>query len=341
MTGTADRPRAGGRRTRLFATCAPGLRRMLRHQLEATDGVTVTGTGFDGLSDIVFAEADRDGRAGILRLRLADEVFAEIGRARRGTGPRAVASMIFDQAQLERGLSVWAQEVRPLAGSMTFGVSALVLADSTFRPADLRQAMAALIAAAKPRWRPDSQPQLDVRICEWHDGQYAAGVRLAGAGAPRDGNPRRSIAAAMVQLAGSARRGGEALLDPCCGTGVILAEALAAGWRAEGTDTDPQAVALASAAAAGATVGLGDPRELLMSDASVAACVSVLRSGPHQGEWQDWASAVLAELSRVTRSGGPVVLLAPELPRSGALRLRKQVPVRLPGARSIWAFRRH
>jgi hypothetical protein len=60
--------------------------------------------------------------------------------------------------------------------------------------------------------------------------------------------------------------------------------------------------------------------------------------------WQDWAGAVLAELSRVTRSGGSVVLLAPEMPRlavPGSLRLRRQVPIRLAGhPSSIWVFRR-
>ena len=60
--------------------------------------------------------------------------------------------------------------------------------------------------------------------------------------------------------------------------------------------------------------------------------------------WQDWAAAALAELSRVTRSGGSVVLLAPEMPRPavpGSLRLRRQVPIRLAGAAtSVWVFRR-
>jgi len=62
------------------------------------------------------------------------------------------------------------------------------------------------------------------------------------------------------------------------------------------------------------------------------------------GGWQDWAEAALAEMSRVTRTGGSVVLLAPDLPRPaipGTLRLRRQVPVRLAGSRStIWVFRR-
>jgi hypothetical protein len=49
-------------------------------------------------------------------------------------------------------------------------------------------------------------------------------------------------------------------------------------------------------------------------------------------------------MTRVTRSGGSVVLLAPELPRPaipGTLRLRRQVPIRLAGSGlTIWVFRR-
>lgn len=93
-----------------------------------------------------------------------------------------------------------------------------------------------------------------------------------------------------------------------------------------------------------ADVQLGDARELLVPDDSVQACVSWLPSRAAAGDWREWAAAVLTELSRVTRTGGSVVLLAPELPRASipsALRLRRQVPVRMPdGAASIWVFRR-
>jgi tRNA G10 N-methylase Trm11 len=152
----------------------------------------------------------------------------------------------------------------------------------------------------------------------------------------------------MVEMAGSAGAGGQAvgtLLDPCCGAGAILAEALAAGWAAEGTDIDAAAIEVAARNAPGARVQLGDARDLLLPDDYAGACVSRLPSGRQAlGGWQDWAAAVLAEMSRVTRSGGSVVLLAPQVPRSAipaALRLRRQVPVRVLGtAATIWVFRR-
>jgi hypothetical protein len=357
MTAPAGALRSRGRGTRLFATCVPGLGRMLRRQLDALDGVNPTGTGFDGRADIVFFEADRGGRAGALRTRLADDVCAEIGRASRasGGGPGAVASMAWQRDAVQRALSVWAEEVRPLAGSMTFRVTARVLSEARFRRADLRRAMAGVIAADKPRWKLADPAQLEIRVSEWHDGQYVAGLRLGdGSGhiAPGQDSTRASVAlpptvgAAMVQLAGPPGRAGQptgTLLDPCCGTGTILAEALAAGWTADGCDIDPGAVEAAMRTAAGARVQLGDARELLLPDDWVGACVSWL-PGRVPGGWPDWLEAVLAELSRVTHSGGSVVLLSPDLPRSavpGSLRLRRQVPVRVAGtATSIWVFRR-
>ena len=83
MAGRGGQPQPRTRRTRLFAACVPGLGRMLRRQLDAIDGIDVTGTGSDGLSDLVFFEADRDGRAYALASRLAEDIFAEIGRASR------------------------------------------------------------------------------------------------------------------------------------------------------------------------------------------------------------------------------------------------------------------
>jgi SAM-dependent methyltransferase len=356
MAGRGAQPQPRSRRIRLFATCVPGLGRMLRRQLDAIDGIDVTGTGFDGLSDIVFFEADRDGRADALASRLGEEFFAEIGKASRaaGSGAAAVASMAWQPDAVQRALSVWADEVRPLAASMTFRVVVRVLSEARFRRADLRRALADLIARDKPRWRFADPGQLQISITEFHDGQYVTGLRLSDSGtrqhhvseAERQSGLPPTLAAAMVELAGSPGRVGRTLLDPCCGAGTVLSAALAADWTAEGTDIDAAAVEAAARNAPGASVQLGDARELLLPDDYVAACVSSLPSAQFglPGGWQDWAEAALAEMSRVTRTGGSVVLLAPELPRPaipGTLRLRRQVPVRLAGSRStIWVFRR-
>lgn len=359
MTGRGEQVRSRARQTRLYATCVPGLGRMLRRKLDAIDGVVSTGTGSDGRADIVFFEADRAGRVAVLQSRLTETVFAETGRASRvaGAGAMAVASMAWQADAVQRALSVWAEEVRPLAGSMTFRVVARVRGEARFLRNDLRQAMTAVISRDKPRWEAADPAQVEIWISEFHDGQYAAGLRLRAASRDQDGDGQLpepgglppTVAAAMVDLAGRPGTAGPArtLLDPCCDAGTILAEALAAGWAAEGTDISESALVAAARRAPAAAVELGDARELLLPDACVAACVSRLPSGRRlraAGEWQDFAGTVLTEMSRVTRSGGGVVLLATELPRPaipGALRLRRQLPIWLLGTRqTIWVFHR-
>jgi len=332
---------------------------MLRRRLDAIDGVVTTGTGSDGRADYVFFEADGAGRAEALDSRLAENVFAETGRASRvgAAGAVAVASMAWQAEAVQRALSVWAQEVRPLAGSMTFRVVARVRGEARFRRTDLRQAMTAVVSRDKPRWQAAAPAQVEIWISEFHDGQYTAGLRLrdTARGQDHDGDAQQhdalppTVAAAMVDLAGrpGAARPAGTLLDPCCGFGTILAEALAAGWAAEGTDIDESAVDVVARHVPAARVELGDARELLLPDECVGACVSRLPSGRRfqlPGAWQDWAGAVLIEMSRVTRTGGAVVLLTPDVPRPvipSALRLRRQVPIRLPaGGQTIWVFRR-
>ena len=137
------------------------------------------------------------------------------------------------------------------------------------------------------------------------------------------------------------------LLDPCCGSGTILGEALAAGWRARGLDIDPEAVRAARRNAPGADVRVGDARALEVGDHGVGASVANLPFGQRygvQGDPHDWLGSVLGELARVTRPGGRVVLLHPRLPHSvvpGTLRMRDRMPIRLLGmGTTVWVYDR-
>ena len=137
------------------------------------------------------------------------------------------------------------------------------------------------------------------------------------------------------------------LLDPCCGSGTILGEALAAGWRARGLDIDPEAVRAARRNAPGADVRVGDARGLEVADHGVGASVANLPFGQRysvQGDPHGWLRSVLGELARVTRPGGRVVLLHPRLPHSvvpGTLRMRDRVRIRLLGmGTTVWVYDR-
>jgi Methyltransferase domain len=336
------------RRSAFFATCPAGLARILREQLAAIPGVEVTGSGSDGQADYVLFDADRDGRVEALRSRLAADVFADAGRASRAgiTDAALLAGRCWRPDSAQRALSVWAGQVRPLGARMTFRVTTRVQTGPRVLRAGLRGALTDVIQRDRPRWSPAGQAQLEIWLSEWRDGELVTGLLLS---RKRPGGPGGDVgevgevgevgpvAAAMVHLAGDAAG---VLLDPCCGTGVVLAEALAAGWAAEGTDCAPAALAAARMAAPGASVREGDAAEILEPDDSVAACVCVLPRETQEG----WLRMALAEMSRVTRGGGAVVLRAPDIPRDvtpGALRLRRQVPVRLgTGRETIWVFRR-
>jgi tRNA G10 N-methylase Trm11 len=165
-----------------------------------------------------------------------------------------------------------------------------------------------------------------------------------GRAAERPGALRPTVAAAMVRLAGEPPG---ILLDPCCGSGTILAEAAQVGWQARGVDIDPEAIRATHQNAPKAQVNLGDARRLELGDQSMDACVSNLPFGLQyevQGGMEGWLRAVLGELNRVTRPGGRVVLLAPSLPASvvpPTWRRTTRLPIRLLGTKTVlWAIDR-
>jgi RMKL-like, methyltransferase domain len=308
--------------SRFFATCPAGLGRILRDRLAAEPGVKVTARGTDSESDYVLFDADRTGRAGALRCRLADGVFTEAGRASRGADPRALAAACWRPESAQRALSVWAEQVRPLSPVMSFRVTTRARTGPGTLRSGLRPAMIEAVSRYRPRWQPSASGELEIWLAEWHDGDVVAGLRLGGNGGGPAVMPA-AVAAAMVFLAG---KPGGFLFDPHCGSGTILTEAVAAGWTAEGTDVPAPPVRGARE---------GNASEILEPDDSVDACVTRLGPGP---------ATALAEMSRVTHGGGAVIVLAADIAREfipPALRLRRQVPVRLgTGRQVIWVFRR-
>ncbi len=345
---------ASRKAVRMFATAVPGLSPLVNRELATLPGVTVEGSGFDGRSDVAVFEAAPGSRGAVLALGLTEDVFVEVGRTLRAEGDRAawIAGRIWRPERVQRALAVWADEVRPLSGSMTFRVIARVRQERSFLRTELRQRLTETIKRNRPSWRVADPAQIELWITEYAPGRFVAGLRLSDATmrqhdgrlVERAGALRPTVAAAMVRLAGAASG---VLVDPCCGSGTILGEAVAAGWSAKGRDIDPEAVTAARRNVPGAEVRVGDARALELGDATVGACVSNLpfgqRYGVH-GDMDAWLRSVLGEVVRVTRPGGKVVLLAPAVPRSvvpDRLRLRDRFPIRLLGTKTtIWGYDR-
>jgi 23S rRNA G2445 N2-methylase RlmL len=339
--------------TRMFATVVPGLAALVARELTQLPGVRAAGTGFDGRADIVLIDVDRGARDPLWSMRTVEDLFVEVGQARRADGdrPQGIAERVWRPDRVEKALSVWAAAVRPLAGAMSFRVIARVLQEHSFRRTDLRTALTRSISADRPKWRFADPAQLEFWICEYRPGSLVAGVRLStgsmrqhgGRVTERSGALRPTVAAMMVRLAGDPDG---RLLDPCCGSGTILGEATAAGWdEVTGGDIDPAAVGIAAGNAPAANVRQWDVRRLDLPDSSVGAVVTNLPFG-RQFEvprpMTAWLTRALAELARVVRGGGRVVVLAPDIPAGAmppGLTMRHRDPVRLLGTRTtLWVF---
>jgi hypothetical protein len=325
------------RRSEFFATCPPGLGRLLRDQLAGVGGVEVIAAGSDGGSDVVLFEADRAGRVRAAAHRLADGVFATAARARRDgtTDPAVLAARCWPRDGAQRALSLWAEQVQPLSSALSYRIAVRARTGPAPLRSGLRPALAEAIRRDRPRRRPSGQGVLEILLSEWQASELVTGLRLGGnRGDPAAPVPA-AVAAAMVTLAGPPAG---VLLDPSCGDGTILTEAVAAGWAAEGTQRDPDVTG--PVRSPGAPVRAGDAAEILEPDGALGACVTRLAAGTGPAG----VAVALAEMSRVTRTGGAVVLLAADVPRTAwppALRLRKQVPVQLAAGReTIWVYRR-
>jgi 23S rRNA G2445 N2-methylase RlmL len=335
-----------------FAATVPGLGGLLRDEVSAHPALEPEGEpGFDGRADIVFFRVRRGARFRLDSLRLAEDVFVQIAGSGGGPADR-VASALLPRDGLERALSARSGYAGHLSPSMTFRVIARVMDESRFKRTDLRGAVERAIAAGRPRWRRTDPADLEVWVAEHRRARFVSGLRLSDQRMRQHGGERAQerhgalrpvVAAAMVRLAGPAPG---RLLDPCCGTGTIAAEASAAGWRAWASDIDDDAVTAARANAPDAVIERADARNLPQAAGEFDAVVTNLpfgrqfRVGPGR---DSWLTAVLREAARVTRPGGRVVLLAPPpLPhQTPALVPAGSYPVRLLGVPvRIWAYDR-
>ncbi|MGH3437943.1 MAG: TRM11 family SAM-dependent methyltransferase [Pseudonocardiaceae bacterium] len=347
--GTDPQRRAGA--PGFFATTLPGLGRLLRQEITAhPDLEPLDELGNDGRADIVFFRMHRGAKPDLATLRLAEDVFVTLARTTSGP-PRRVADSLVTRTDLERGLSVWTRFARHLNSSMTYRVIARVVDEGRFKRTELRDAITIAVAGQRPRWRVEDPAELELWALEYQRAAFVAGLRLSdkrmrqhgdGRTTERRGALRPVVAAAMIRLAGESPG---RMLDPCCGSGTFLEEALSVGWEAVGSDLDPEAVATARENVPRAVVEQADVQKLPHDDAAFNAVVSNLPFG-RQFQVADparWLRRALTEMARVTRPGGHVVVLVPPpVPRSlSGLNLASSYPLRLLGVSTrIWAFDR-
>src|SRR5438445_553512 len=150
-SGRSTRPGS----TRMFATVIPGLAPIATRELARLPGITVNDSGFDGRSDVIVFEVGRGSRGEALDLGITEDIFVEVGRTLRSDGDKAgwISGRIWRPERVQRALSVWADEVRPLSGTMTFRVIVRVLQERSFLRTELRRQLTETIRRDRPKWR--------------------------------------------------------------------------------------------------------------------------------------------------------------------------------------------
>ncbi len=318
---------------RFFASAQPGFGPLLAEEIAET-GAAPSAPVSDGRSDLVGFEL----RGTPDVLHTAEDVFAEVAWIGDGHPLGALANALIDPAGLERALSAYASAARPLRARESYRVIVRVTSERDFLRTQLRDALHERVVAVRPRWRPDDPAGMELWALQTTDG-WLCGLRLTSGRRSdrteeRPGALRPSIAATMVRLAGSGRR----LLDPCCGSGTILASATASGWSAYGADVDRLAldVARTNTRAPLLAANVTSPPFV---DGSFDAIVSNLPFGKRFAMDAPVALA-LTSLDRVlTTTGRLVVLTARDAPVPPLLRIERRFDVELLGQpATLWVL---
>jgi tRNA (guanine6-N2)-methyltransferase len=355
-----------------FARVSAGLEQIAWQDIERRFAAEFVGFGHRRI-DFGYAGAP----AALLDLRSVDDVYVFAARLTRLDHTRVSLDRLTQKIALvdfEPVLAVVAA-ARALPDYPKYRVTASHLGKRNYSRYDVEAAVERALTPRLP-WRfvlneaDEPEPDLDLRVL-LEDDWALLGLRLGAAPlhrraykiASRTGSLKAPVAYCLGLLAGLAS--GQVLLDPACGAGTILAEALslAPGGVLIGGDVEQAVLDLAEinlrAAAApvrlidaattldprpeppGVLLYQGDARAIPLVAASVDAVVSNLPWGQQVSVETDMAqlyAAILSAIVRVLLPGGRAVLLTDQskamqvaLAMDPALHLVSSIPISLFG----------
>lgn len=351
-----SRRRTGQKSPTWMASTQPGLGKAAAAELR-DGGATVESVENDGRSDLVFFTGEDPSS---LAPALAEDLYVVVGQTTKGGSVRAVVERLFDADRWRAGFDTAREHGARVGASTSFRVIARVRSERSFKRTELRNEAVERIAGWRPRWRPGDPADVELWVFETRLNNYRAAVRLPSSrqargrgdrAVERFGALRPAIAAALVRAAGAPSG---LLVDPFCGSGTILGEARGAGWKTAGFDVDPAAVEVARANLPGLEVSAGEATSLALADGAAAAVVTNAPFGaqhePQTGDRPlgEWWREVFAEMARVVRAGGAVVVLHPggraftdALRATQQLRQEQQSKIEVLGRpATVWVLRR-
>jgi SAM-dependent methyltransferase len=338
---------------RFFALTVPGLGGLLRRELAGQVGLDATGeVEHDGRSDVVPFSA---GPTEPVHARLAEDLFVELGTGDPAAPLRRLVGQLWAAERYDAVLPAAAQRLGKLGPRPGFRVVARLRAERGFMRTDLRDELMRAVLRERPRWRPADPAPIELWALQTRTRRVRLGLRLSdrtmrqrsGREVERPGALRPVVAAAMLSLA----PGAEPVLDPCCGSGTIVREALDLGRAAVGADLAADALAAARVnLPAGTPLFRCDAASLPLRSGSAGAIVTNLPFGRRHAladQPTRWLGQAFGELRRVVVPGGAIVLLQQRSPafETAVLRphralLRSHHRVELLGLRTtIWVFR--
>lgn len=336
---------------RFLALTVPGVGALLRDELSERLGAAAVGeVENDGRADVVPFSA---GPVDPVETRLAEDLLVEVGAGDAGAPLPRLIRQLWSGARYDAALPAIAPRLGRLGPRPGFRVVARLRDERSFRRTELRDELARAVLRERPRWRPTDPAQVELWALQTRPGRVRLGVRLsdgrrrASRQVELPGALRPAVAASLVRLAGGRPR--RPVLDPCCGSGTVLREALESGRRAIGCDRSAAAVAASRAnLPGGADLLVADVRALPLAAASVGAVATNLPFGRRHPleDPAGWLRLAFGELERVVAPGGTIVVLSPRTPafqaavlrpRPGRVALRR--PIRLLGLdTTIWVF---
>jgi 23S rRNA G2445 N2-methylase RlmL len=364
------RPRQGAEPPPLYATVHPGLEEVAGEEIDAELAGEVKRSG----AGVVVFRVPEIGRF-VLRLRTTEDVFLyawgtdalsyraqDLDSIRRWT----------DKADWPRLLQLHHAVTPKPKGKPSYRLVVQMTGEHGYRRADALKALARGLAGKLPAsWRP-AEENASVEV--WltiHGAMAVSGLRLSDRTMRHrtykvehlPASLRPTVAAAMVRLADL--KPGQTVLDPMCGAGTLLAEALLFARSHKSHEGEPWPLTVlggdidpSHARAAAANLSRfgeirpvpWDARQLPVEDASVDRILCNPPFGKQLASPEEigplYRQAV-GEMDRVLRPGGRAVLIVADVPalehavRAAGWRRGRRVNLRVLGQRaSILVYRK-